>query len=109
LPRASGAVASIHTAAQGESTSPDLASVCGHTDSLNSFTLSKFEEARTGVASYRAYFLNAGGHIVRAVELACETDEDAAQEARRLLNGQAIELWERARMIARFDPAQKPA
>ena len=59
--------------------------------------------------SYRAYFLNTGGHIVRAVELACDTDEDASQEALQLLNGQAIELWERARMVARFDPAPKPA
>jgi hypothetical protein len=61
------------------------------------------------LASYRAYFLNAGGHIVRAVELACDTDEDAAEEARRLVNAQPIELWERARMVARFDPSQKPA
>ena len=61
------------------------------------------------MASYRAYFLNAGGHIVRAVELACDTDEDASKEALRLLNGQAIELWERARMVARFDPSPNPA
>jgi hypothetical protein len=61
------------------------------------------------LASYRAYFLNKDGHIVRAVELACESDDDASKEALRLLNGQAIELWERARMIARFEPAPRPS
>ena len=109
MPQASGAGSRIHAARPDDSFRSNLASDCGHTGSLNSFNLSKLADRRVGVASYRAYFLNSGGHIVRAVELACDTDDAAAEAARRLLNGQPIELWERARMVARLEPAPKHA
>jgi hypothetical protein len=57
------------------------------------------------VASYRVYFLNEKGRIVRALELACQTDEEAVEQTRQLVDGQAVELWERARLIGRFEPA----
>jgi hypothetical protein len=56
------------------------------------------------VPSYRLYFLNHGGHIVRAKELACTSDEEAVTEAKRWVDGETVELWERARLLARFDP-----
>lgn len=59
---------------------------------------------RGSVASYRVYFLNGQGRIMRAIDLACDNDEQAVAEARRLSSGQAVELWERARLIGRYEP-----
>ena len=58
---------------------------------------------RAGVASYRVYFLNGQGRIVRAAELNCDTDEEATEQAKALASGQAVELWDRARLIGRFE------
>lgn len=56
------------------------------------------------MASYRVYFLNGQGRIMRAVDLACDTDDEAVAQARDLASGQAVELWDRARLIGRYDP-----
>jgi hypothetical protein len=73
---------------------------------LNSFNLrwAGIGPGGCGVASYRVYFLNDKGRIVRAIELASQTDEEAVEQTRQLVDGQAVELWERARLIGRFDP-----
>ena len=57
------------------------------------------------MASYRVYFLNAEGRIMSAVDLSCDSDDHAAAEARRLADGRPVELWERARLIGRFEPS----
>jgi HJR/Mrr/RecB family endonuclease len=57
------------------------------------------------VPSYRIYFLNKAGHIVRACELACMTDEEAVAETQKQADAQTVELWDRARLIARFEAA----
>jgi hypothetical protein len=56
------------------------------------------------VSAYRVYFLNFDGRIVRALELACDTDEEAVEQARILADGQPVELWDRARLMGRFEP-----
>ena len=85
-----------------------FASACGQMGSLNSLIIPASRRRGAGVPRYRAYFLNDGGHIVHAVELACETDEEAAEAAHVLLDGRPIELWERARLVARFNPTSNP-
>lgn len=56
------------------------------------------------MTSYRVYFLNAQGGINRAVELDCSDDDQAQEAARALAAQQPVELWERSRLIGRYDP-----
>lgn len=42
------------------------------------------------------------GGLLRSFE--CENDEAAVKEARQLLDGKVIEVWEQARCIVRLDP-----
>jgi hypothetical protein len=34
----------------------------------------------------------------------CDNDEEAKRLAEQLVDGHAIELWQEARMVARFEP-----
>jgi hypothetical protein len=52
---------------------------------------------------YRAYFIGPDGHIYHRVDLICETLEEARQRAKQLVDGHAVELWQRDRMIERFE------
>ena len=56
--------------------------------------------------AYRAFLVNAAGHIYFAHELDCQTDEQAIEAARRLVDGYGVQLWDRARKIAEFPPAR---
>jgi hypothetical protein len=57
--------------------------------------------------TYRAYLIGPDDRI-RTVELIeAEDDETAVETARPMGDGDAIEVWERGRLIARLDP--KPA
>ena len=53
---------------------------------------------------YRAYILAWDGHIKNRVDLLCETEEDARERALALVYTEAVELWEGARRIDRFEP-----
>jgi hypothetical protein len=48
------------------------------------------------------------GHFVRFVGLSCSDDAEAIQQARRLIEGQDIELWSGERFIARLLKKQNP-
>lgn len=50
---------------------------------------------------YRAYILDREGHIIRPVELFCENDDAAKEDARKLVDGHDVELWQLDRKIAR--------
>ena len=52
--------------------------------------------------AYRLYLLGDDGHIVRAVELDCEHDGQAIDQAERHADGRPMELWERARQVQVF-------
>jgi hypothetical protein len=54
--------------------------------------------------SYRAYLLDADGHIIDRIELSCGDDESAKAQAREFVNGHVVELWDGGRMIATFAP-----
>lgn len=52
---------------------------------------------------YRLYLLDPSGHIRQAIEF-CATDDAAAiAEAERQAPGARKELWQRARMVRRWD------
>jgi hypothetical protein len=55
---------------------------------------------------YRAYLVGDDGHF-EAVSLVCDDDADATEKAKRLVDGHDVELWQRARKIARFDRKPK--
>jgi len=63
---------------------------------------------------YRAYVTSPLGHILNSVHLDCETDEQAIEEARRLVGEYSVQLWDRDRKIAFFPaltstvPASRP-
>ncbi len=54
---------------------------------------------------YRIYFLGANGRISRAVAFECEDDDAAIKIAREHHHEHAMELWQQARMVQRFEPS----
>jgi hypothetical protein len=55
--------------------------------------------------AYRIYVLDRGAHIVdppRIIE--CADDDDAIRQARQYLDGKELEIWDRARFVARLTP-----
>jgi hypothetical protein len=56
--------------------------------------------------TYRFYFVGVDGHFKRASEIDCASDADALAVAETLAGRRAgIEVWERARFIARIEGA----
>ena len=54
---------------------------------------------------YRIYRVDEEGHIKDlAAELTCDTDEEALERARRYVDGLALEVWNRARLVKRLEP-----
>jgi hypothetical protein len=51
---------------------------------------------------YRAYIIAPGGHIQRRVDLVCANEVAAKEQAKALVDGQDLELWQGARKLARF-------
>lgn len=58
------------------------------------------------MGEYRLYLMSADGHIQRAVEFECESDEDAIALVERRGEAVPMELWEHARRVKVF-PAGK--
>lgn len=51
---------------------------------------------------YRVYLIGRAGHIVHRVDMFCDDDE-AAKERAQLLGGiHPVDLWQGARLVARF-------
>jgi hypothetical protein len=73
--------------------------------------LGDLTELRTGgcarkaspVAHYRVYLLDPEGHIKRAVDIDCENDRAAEAQAKQLVDGCDVELWQGGRRIALFE------
>ena len=59
----------------------------------------------TAMHSYRAYVLNADGHVIDRIDLSCRDDESAKARARELVDGRAVELWDGGRKVATFEPS----
>ena len=52
---------------------------------------------------YYAFVVDADGHIQNRVVVDCDNDDEAKRLAEQLVDGHAIELWQEARMVARFE------
>ena len=61
------------------------------------------------MSSYRLYFLDNHGHIRSVESFECETEAEALQIAERHHQGQALELWNRARLVQKFEARKAQA
>jgi hypothetical protein len=52
---------------------------------------------------YRAFHLDRDGHVIDRVDLNCTDDKDAKQQAKQLVIGYDVELWQLDRKIALFN------
>ena len=55
------------------------------------------------MTDYRLYVIGTDGHFEKAVLLDCSNDEAAIESAKQYINGHGVELWQRDRLIARFN------
>jgi hypothetical protein len=53
---------------------------------------------------YKAYLIGPDGQIASRVDLVCENEEAAREQAERFAQFCMVELWQRARKIAVFQP-----
>jgi hypothetical protein len=53
---------------------------------------------------YQIYILTDDDHIKGRKDIFCDDDEAAKKQARQMVNGHAVELWQAARKIAKFTP-----
>jgi hypothetical protein len=53
---------------------------------------------------YYVYIMSNDGHVQNRINVICADDEEARNRARRLMDGQAVELWLEGRKIAEFKP-----
>jgi hypothetical protein len=51
---------------------------------------------------YRAYIIDSDGHFQSIVSLICPDDETAKDQAKQLVDGHDVELWQYARKVATF-------
>lgn len=51
---------------------------------------------------YRTYLIGADGHIQQRIDLLCENDEAAKEQAEQLVDGHDVELWHLNRRICAF-------
>lgn len=56
---------------------------------------------------YRAYIIGPDGHFQDSVHLLCPDDEAAKEQARQLIDGHDVELWQRDRKVAIFNREPK--
>ena len=49
---------------------------------------------------YRAYVVGRHGRVITRIELRCENDDQAKGQAKLLVDGYAVELWQGTRKIA---------
>jgi hypothetical protein len=52
---------------------------------------------------YRAYIIDSDGHFHSVVPLICPDDETATDQAKQLVDGHDVELWQYARKVATFE------
>ena len=59
------------------------------------------------MADYRAYIIGSDGHFYKSVVFYAPDDAAAIAAAKQFVDGHDVELWQRARMIAKFEHEQK--
>jgi hypothetical protein len=56
---------------------------------------------------YRVYLVGHDGHFQRSVPLECPNDDAAKEQAKQLVDGHDVELWQRDRKVALFQHKSK--
>ncbi len=56
---------------------------------------------------FRAYTTDGEGHITLRVDIVVEDEAEARERAKLLVDGRAVELWEGARRLDRFEPISR--
>jgi hypothetical protein len=51
---------------------------------------------------YRAFIVGSDGHVQGRIDLECTDDEAAKEQAKQLVDGHDVELWQLGRKIATF-------
>jgi hypothetical protein len=51
---------------------------------------------------YRAFIIGPDGHVQSRVDLLCKNETVAREQAKQLVDGHDVELWQGARKLARF-------
>jgi hypothetical protein len=72
----------------------------GHADILGDATAAIFELGDRHMAEYRAYIMTDDDHIIRAINLDCKDDDAAKEQAKQLVDGHDVELWQLGRKVA---------
>jgi hypothetical protein len=57
------------------------------------------------LAEYRAYIVGHDGHYTGCEPIVCPDDPEAINQATRLVDGHAVELWSGDRFVIRLAPA----
>jgi hypothetical protein len=53
--------------------------------------------------TYRVYYVDRSGHISRPPEvILCADDKEAAEYAKRFIDGLDIEVWDLARLVVKY-------
>jgi len=55
--------------------------------------------------AYRAFQMGPDGHVVFRIDLFCDNDDDARKQAKQLIDGHPVELWD-GKCLHRFEPAR---
>jgi len=56
---------------------------------------------------FRAYIVDGEGHITLRIDLEVQDEAEAMERAKSLVDGHAVELWEGATKLAKFEPITK--
>jgi hypothetical protein len=55
------------------------------------------------VPAYHIFMVNKSGHIVAPPEfVTCQSDEEITLKAKSMVNGLDLEIWDRARVVAKI-------
>jgi hypothetical protein len=55
----------------------------------------------------RLYILDSAGQFFDVIPLECADDDEAMEQAKQLVDGHDVELWQRARKVAAYDRKPK--
>lgn len=56
---------------------------------------------------FRAYVLDGEGHITHRIDIEVQDEAEARERAKSLVDGHAVELWEGATRLDRFEPISR--
>jgi hypothetical protein len=59
------------------------------------------------MSDYRLYVVGSDDHFLRSIHFNCADDSAAIESAKQFIDGHEMELWQRDRLIARFDTRRK--